>query len=151
MNSTQEMYYIICKRHGYRQDHAMLFWGPDNSGYYYDLNKAGKYTAEQAKTFVHPTDDAPVLCSVIDGLSTVVVVDNKGLGRIAPNTKQNRALVGTKVTELHAGSTAWDNRAFCTVDEFKRQTKNVLKILEDIKEYEREQDLLGYGRFVHAL
>ena len=47
--SNTNKYYIICKRHAYRQDHAVLFWGKDKSGYSYNLDDAGVYTKEDIK------------------------------------------------------------------------------------------------------
>jgi len=137
------LYYIICKRHGYRQDHAMLFWGKDFKGYNYDLNKAGLYTEDQLSTFTHPSDDKPIAKDVIDAMVIDAVIDNACLGKIVLNNSTNRSLVGTKVNELHSGPTNWDSRAFCSPEQFMHQSKNTSQILADINNLNKPQPITG--------
>ena len=128
-------FYIVCKRHMHRKDHAVLFWGPNHCGYFYDLNKAGKYTEEESKTFkpTHYSDDMPVLCEVVDAEAELSVIDRSSLGRICKHTKKTRELLKIKLTELHSGNTAWDYRAFCTPKQFTQINKNTRRLLTEIE------------------
>jgi len=126
-------YYILCKRHGYKKDHAMLFWGPNNQGYFYDLNKAGLYTSEQASKFPYPTDDKPIALDLIESMAIESIIENNCIGKIVLNTEENRLKVGTKLKELNAGSTNWDSGAFCSIETFMNKNKNTVQMIEEIK------------------
>ena len=126
-------YYILCKRHGYRKDYAMLFWGPKGCNYYYDLNKAGLYTKEEIDKileYAHPSANKAVLQDIVEPLAVASVIDNRCLGRIVRNTQENRVKVGTKMNELNAGRTSWDDRAFSAVEVFKKKNEHTARILE---------------------
>lgn len=132
----EQQYYIICKRHGYRKDFAVLFWGSSFSGYTYDINCAGTYTQAQIDDFVktaHKCDDAPVVKSLVDEMAESYVIDNTKLGLICRNTPESRRRLDIKLNELHTGNTNWDYRAFCEPKLFLYKTKNVASIIEQIK------------------
>lgn len=128
-------YYIICKRHMHKKDHAVLFWGPNHSGYRYNISEAGRYSEEQIK-FIdanHYCDDMPVKREIVDLSATESVIDNRVLGLILKNTKVNRKKVGIKLTELHSGDTMWDSRAFCEPKLFLIRNKGIEKLINDVK------------------
>ena len=62
-----------------------------------------------------------------------MVIDNSKLGKVCLNNKFNRQLLGIKLSEMHAGPTSWDERAFCKPKIFLRCNQNTLKIIEEIK------------------
>lgn len=128
-------YYIVCKRHGYRKDYAINFWGPNNSGYSYNLNYAGIYSEEDIKKFPmsHYCDDMPVLKSVVDSFAIDAVVGNRELGKACPNTPETRKELGVKLTELHTGPTSWDSRAFVNPKLFLNRNKNTIDIIKQIE------------------
>lgn len=129
------MYYIICKRHMSRKDYAVLFCGPNKQGYTYNVSNAGKYSEDDIK-FIdsdHFCDDMPISCEVVDKLSIDSVIDNRMLGKIVINNKENRDLTGIKIKELLTGNTAWDSGAFCTPERFLYNNKNTLDIISQIK------------------
>jgi hypothetical protein len=129
-------YYIVCKRHMFKRDHAVLFWGPNRQGYRYNLNEAGIYSEEEAATFdkEHYNHDIPVQRGIADMCAIESVIDNRTLGRICRNTKSNRSLFNIKLTELHKGETNWDARAFCEPKRFLNLHENTLQLISKIKE-----------------
>jgi len=127
-------YYIICKRHGHKKDYAILFWGPNHTGYRYNINDAGIYTEEEIKHFDedHYCDDKPVLKSLVDDLLIDMVIDNTKLGKVCLNNQTNRKILDIKLTELHSGETNWDKRAFCKPKLFLNLNQNTLNIISEI-------------------
>lgn len=125
--------YIICKRHMYRNDYAILFWGKDCSGYQYNVLDAGIYKDDD-KSFGHYKDDQPVKCDLIDVLVIDTVIENRILGKICRNTIKNRKLLGIKLSELRKGPTNWNSKVFCKLDEFVKQNENIVKLVTKIIE-----------------
>lgn len=128
-------YYVICKRHAFRQDYAILFWGPDNKGYTYNVNVAGVYGEEVLERFRdHESDDCPVEKSIIDSMVKDSVIDNKVLGKIVLNNPQNRRVLKISTKELHAGPSNWDYRAFCSPKQFLIQNQDTIELINQVKE-----------------
>ena len=59
---TEKLYYI----HNGFVGNAMCWWGKDSKGYTCDINKAGKYTKEEAKRIIKRPEDQAWLCSYVD-------------------------------------------------------------------------------------
>jgi hypothetical protein len=58
-------YYIISLKHTSKGDTALTFFGPNNCGYTWHRDRAGKYTYEDAVKFSGP--DAPMVeCAKVD-------------------------------------------------------------------------------------
>lgn len=128
-------YYIICKRHAYKKDFAILFWGKNFSGYTYNIENAGVYTGEEVRSRnLTPCADDIAEEGLIKSLAERYVIDNAQLGLIVRSINSNWKLLNIKASELYKGNTVWDERAFCTPDEFVNKNKNTVKILEAIKE-----------------
>ena len=131
---SEKLFYIVCKRHMHRKDHAILFWGPDSSGYQYNTLKAGRYSEQCIARFNdHQSDDMPVQCNIIDAIAIESVIDNNVLGSICRNTASNRKLIGIKLTELLKGDTVWDKRAFCRPKEFLRINEQRIQLVNEIR------------------
>lgn len=56
---------------------ALLFWGPDRCGYFCDINKAGRYTEDEAKAQSRrrSSDRAVRLCDALEHSQTIVRCD----------------------------------------------------------------------------
>jgi hypothetical protein len=59
---NREMYYI---QNGYIGN-AILWWGINSKGYTTDINKAGKYTIEEATKIIQRPQDIAWPCDYID-------------------------------------------------------------------------------------
>ena len=63
---------IICSCHTKHEDVAITLWGPNSSGYTWNLDKAGKYTQEEAaKINIGDRDDFAVPFEVASKLACV--------------------------------------------------------------------------------
>lgn len=60
--NEEKMYYI---QNGY-VGNAMCWWAENSRGYTTDINKAGRYTAEQAKNIITRPQDIAWECDHID-------------------------------------------------------------------------------------
>ncbi len=60
-----QQYYIISLKHTSKGDTALLFFGPNNCGYTYHRDRAGKYSHEDALKF-SGTDAPMVECEIVD-------------------------------------------------------------------------------------
>lgn len=128
-------YYIISKRRAHKKDFAILFWGPNRTGYRYNVNDVGIYTEEEAKTFDedHYSDDMPVLKEIVDDLLVNMVIDNTKLGKVCINNAKNRKILGVKLNELQSGDTSWDKGAFCEPERFLQLNQNTINIINEIQ------------------
>lgn len=65
-------YYILAKDRGYIGN-QLIFWGPNNSGYTANLNRAGVYTQEQIdanpKYYNNGKETKAVPVDIVDSLS----------------------------------------------------------------------------------
>lgn len=61
----EDKYYI--RNEGYLGN-ALIWWAKGNSGYTCDINKAGKYTEEEAKSKCKRPEDSAYKCKYIDNL-----------------------------------------------------------------------------------
>lgn len=68
-------YYILSKKWTRREDENLTWWGPDQQGYVYDINKAGLYSKEDAFSICKGIHGAgmPVSEEDVNKLSTVMV------------------------------------------------------------------------------
>lgn len=58
-------YYIISLKHTSKGDTALLFFGPNNRGYTYNRDSAGRYSYEDAKKY--SSEDSPMVeCEKVD-------------------------------------------------------------------------------------
>lgn len=132
-----KFFYIICKLHAYRRDHAVLFWGKNFCGYTYNLDNAGAYTEEEITRFPesHYCDDKPIEQNIVDAVAVPSVIDGRTLGRICENTKEIRELLGIKLKDLNTGRTAWDSGAFCEPKRFLYQNEHTIELIDKIKEH----------------
>jgi len=58
----EELYYI---QNGW-VGNAILWWGKESFGYTTEIDKAGKYTKEEAKKIINRPEDKAWLCSHVD-------------------------------------------------------------------------------------
>lgn len=63
--AKEKLYYI---QNGY-VGNAMCWWAKDSRGYTCDINKAGRYTHEEAKQIIKRPEDIAWLCSHVDNNS----------------------------------------------------------------------------------
>lgn len=70
------MYYI--RNEGYIGN-ALIWWAKDSKGYTSDINKAGKYTEEQARNICKRPEDTAYECDYIDNLTEAhkLIVDSQ--------------------------------------------------------------------------
>jgi hypothetical protein len=130
-------YYVVCKRHAYRKDYAVLFWGKNFNEYTYNIDDAGIYTEEEIVGLPesHFRDDKPVSVEIVDKGAILSVIDNARLGKVYLNTGENRRTIGTSISELHTGPTNWDSENFCTPEYFLVKNKNVASVVRAIKKH----------------
>lgn len=62
---SSNLFYILCLERGQWGNEA-VWWGPDQRGYFADLNRAGKYSEDEAHRIATP-DDIPIPCDVVEG------------------------------------------------------------------------------------
>lgn len=76
---TEKLYYI---QNGY-VGNAILWWGVEGKGYTTDIEKAGKYTKEEAKKIIKRPQDIAWLCSHVDNNEKAkkLIVDCQYLNR----------------------------------------------------------------------
>ena len=132
----ENKYYIISKKHMYRRDFAINFWGPNRSGYTYNLNYAGVYCQAEADELAenfHRASDILVLKSMVDPLAEEYVIDKRALGKICKNNKENRVIFDIKLTELLTGWTAWNSGAFAEPKTFVYNNRHTIKLLSQIE------------------
>jgi len=88
MNKEEEnkLYYIW---EGSYIGDAMLWWGKNRCGYTADLDKAGKYTKEEAEEITNCRDsDSAFLCSRIDkSVAVIKIVDAQYINKSKPDIK----------------------------------------------------------------
>lgn len=94
--------YIISKKWTGRKDAFLTLWRPNNSGYCFSDELAGKYTDEKIasnKEYYHHPLNLVIDETIIKPLLTPVFYENRHLN-IIPNTAKNRKLLGIKAKEL---------------------------------------------------
>jgi hypothetical protein len=91
-------YYIISLKHTSKGDTALLFFGPNNSGYTHHRDRAGKYSYEDAVRFSGP--DAPMVeCEKVDPFWMNAVDFGDKFIAVA-NTQQVRYALGISDKEM---------------------------------------------------
>jgi hypothetical protein len=90
--SSEQLYYVVSVKHTKREDPYITLWNPDNKGYCYRIEVAGKYTESTIAAhlgYYHTgCSNIAVKCEVIDAM---VVMSKPGYldtaGHVAPNDK----------------------------------------------------------------
>ena len=59
-------YYILSRKWTKREDENLTWWGPDQSGYVYDIDKAGIYSKEEAFSISNGVHGSSIPVSVAD-------------------------------------------------------------------------------------
>jgi len=119
-----------------KKDHAILFWGKNNSGYTYNVDNAGLYDHDDITNRFPPSrhnNDAPIEDYIVDSITVKSVIDREVLGNIVINNAKNRKLLNIKLKELLPGDTNWNYRAFSTPEEFLKINKNTINLINQIK------------------
>lgn len=84
LKMKEEMYYVWS---GQYVGNAMVWWGKNRSGYTCDLDKAGKYTKEEAIEITNCRDsDSAFLCKRIDE-NAIRTVDAQHISIGSPDIK----------------------------------------------------------------
>lgn len=93
-----KQYYIISLKHTSKGDTALLFFGPNNSGYTHHRDRAGKYSYDDAVRFSGP--DAPMVeCEKVDPF-WMNAVDFGDKFIAVPNTPQVRYALALSDKEM---------------------------------------------------
>lgn len=105
-----KQYYIISCKHTSKGDTALLFFGPNNSGYTYHRDRAGKYSHEDALKYSGP--DAPMVeCEKVDPF-WMNAVDFGDTFIAVPNTPVVRNAIGITDKEMKPKKFAGCRMAF---------------------------------------
>jgi hypothetical protein len=100
-----KQYYIISLRHTSKGDTALLFFGPNNNGYTYQRDRAGRYSYEDAVKY--SSEDSPMVeCEKVDPFWMNAVDYNDKFIAVA-NTPAVRKAIGISARLMkpkkHAG------------------------------------------------
>ena len=94
------MYYIISLKHTHKEDNHITLWRPDNSGYCYAQDQAGKY--EEIIDGYHNGEgnSLPIEVEKLDGffINSDIVSKNQ-VKRCIPNCKQVWDVLNLKMTK----------------------------------------------------
>lgn len=75
-----DQFYIVSLKWSEKSDGLITLWGPDNSGYVYRIERAGRYSAPDVKAsafyYNNGANTMAVPCEVIDAL-TIPVSESK--------------------------------------------------------------------------
>jgi hypothetical protein len=105
-----KQYYIISCKHTSKGDTALLFFGPNNSGYTYQRDKAGRYNNEDAVKYSGP--DCPMVeCEKVDPF-WMNAVDFGDTFISVPNTPVVRNAIGITDKEMKPKKFAGCRMAF---------------------------------------
>lgn len=91
-------YYLISLKHTAKNDDFITFWRPNDRGYTYYQEAAGKYT-EIEEGYHQSENTIPIEVSKIEHLF-VDSPSNYDKGRVLPNTKENRKVLGISLKRL---------------------------------------------------
>ncbi|MFZ6813592.1 hypothetical protein ACO0K3_03925 [Undibacterium sp. Rencai35W] len=70
---TEQLFYIVSVKHTSRLDKYITLWRPDDKGYCYRTEVAGKYTESQVAAhqgYYHTGYDVAVKCEILDAIVT---------------------------------------------------------------------------------
>lgn len=130
------MYYITTHKHASKKDQAILFWGSDHCGYYYNVCDAGIYSKDDAADIVQNHRDCVMVgLSVAIPLMVDVIFDNSKVVKIIPNTPRCRTVVGIDYKMLLNGETSWGKGTFLTPKQFMIKNNDIIKIALQIMTY----------------
>lgn len=94
MNPSNELFYIVSVGHTQRRDPYILLWNPNNAGYCYRTEIAGKYThadvSESSNYYNSGDNTLAVKCSALDAITTPSkkgYLDNDG--SVIPNNAKS--------------------------------------------------------------
>lgn len=129
-------YYLLSLRHASKKDFALLFWGPNDCGYTYNIDDAGVYTEgdlEVGKEYYNNTYTKPIEKHLIIKKRKFYVIDRSKLGHIVLNNCENRACFSIAIKDFCTNETGWDERVFVTPKDFLAMHKKIIEICEAIK------------------
>lgn len=120
-----------------RKDGAVLFWRPEQSGYTYNVEEAGRYTKEETDMYHKEDrrDDPRVLEELVLPLMKKCVIDNSKLGSIVKNTPKNRKALNILLKQLLNIDTGWTKECFIDPEEYIKRNSNIIKVSEDVENY----------------
>lgn len=130
------MVYLLSTKHNNPKDFAFLFWGPNSSGYTYNVEEAGLYDQASADIGRGYNDVYLVEESILAPLKEKYVIDSYKLGSIVPNTAKNRKIIGISLKDLISKSTTWDDKCFMSIDDFRKRNRIIINIEDQIREWE---------------
>jgi hypothetical protein len=68
---NNQLYYVVSVKHTKRTDKYITLWNPDDKGYCFSIDKAGKYTFDQIEkslNYYHTGYDIAVKCEILDAI-----------------------------------------------------------------------------------
>jgi hypothetical protein len=86
---NKEGYYILSLKHSHKEDFYIPFWGPDNAGYYLNIEAAGIYSEEDIQNNFQ-TDDGTLPISV--KLANDLTITRNCNGKIVKNIPNCKAV-----------------------------------------------------------
>ncbi len=94
------MNYVISLKHTHKGDKYITLWRPNNAGYCYSQDQAGKYKEIIDGYHNNETNSVPFKCDKLDGLfiDSDIIVDNK-VKKCMPNCKQVWNMLNLKMTK----------------------------------------------------
>ena len=94
------MYYIISLKHTHKEDKHITLWRPDNSGYCYAQDQAGRYEEIIEGYHNGEGDSLPIEVEKLDGffINSDIVSKNQ-VKRCIPNCKQVWDILNLKMTK----------------------------------------------------
>jgi hypothetical protein len=94
------MFYIISLKHTHKEDNHITLWRPDNSGYCYAQDQAGKYEEIIEGYHNGEGDSLPIEVEKLDGffINSDIVSKNQ-VKRCIPNCKQVWDVFNLKMTK----------------------------------------------------
>ncbi len=94
------MYYIVSLKHTHRVDKYITLWRPDNCGYCYAQDQAGKYSEIEDGYHNVEYDSLPIEVSVLDGFFINSEISSKNVvKKCIPNCKQVWDVLNLKMTK----------------------------------------------------
>lgn len=94
------MFYIVSLKHTHKEDNHITLWRPDNSGYCYAQDQAGKYDEIIEGYHNREGDSLPIEVEKLNGLFiNSDIVSHNQVKRCIPNCKQVWDILNLKMTK----------------------------------------------------